>query len=349
VSAVFVDTDKKVKYKNDGLTSGLAVLNELADFSLQSVATAAGTTTLTNTSPNHITFTGVTTQTCVLPDATTLTAGKQYEIHNNSTGLVTVNTSGGATLWTLGTVTFAQLTLLTNSVAAGTWDVHYLPANAATGTLGTMLTSVNPTTAVGTNAIASMTITPGGVVLTSAAAGAVEVDAAAKYYTVDTTNGRRYDDSWNFFRLTGNGTPFTAITDFFGSTSAIPTVLNGVYEIEWHCYFAIATLSTQVVTWTIVNTQTVTNMVAGWAAMTALANGATAGRAHRRGSRRTDQRIGRAPRNGRHHDRQPLPRREGAHRSGHRGQRAPSRRDRLDGDDRRAARFVLQGPSSAGW
>lgn len=116
-----------------------------------------------------------------------------------------------------------------------------------------------------------------GTNLTNAAVGAVEFDGAAFYKTIDTTTGRRVDDGWQFFRLTANGTPFTSITDFFGTNDGIPTVLNAVYEIEWHCYFAIAVLSTQVVTWTIVNTQTVTNMVAGWAAMTALANGATAG------------------------------------------------------------------------
>ena len=40
-------------------------------------------------------------------------------------------------------------------------------------------------------------------------------------------------------------------------------MLNGVYEIEWNCYFAIVALG-GTVTWTITNTQTVTNMVATW-------------------------------------------------------------------------------------
>jgi hypothetical protein len=91
----------------------------------------------------------------------------------------------------------------------------------------------------GTNALAPEQFTA-GTNLSSPVAGAVEFDGAAFYKTRDTTSGRRYDDGWQFFRLTGNGTPFTSITDFFGSTSAIPTVLNAVYEIEWHCYFAIA-------------------------------------------------------------------------------------------------------------
>lgn len=128
----------------------------------------------------------------------------------------------------------------------------------------------------GTTTVAPIQYTS-GTNKTNVAAGDTEFDGTSFYRTIDTTSGRLVDDGWQFFRLAANGTPFTSITDFFGTNDGIPTVLNAVYEIEWHCYFAIATLSTQVVTWTIVNTQTVTNMVAGWAAMTALANGATAG------------------------------------------------------------------------
>lgn len=55
-----------------------------------STATAAGTTTLTVTSSKIQEFTGSTTQTCVLPDATTLIVNTEFHIVNNSTGLVTV-------------------------------------------------------------------------------------------------------------------------------------------------------------------------------------------------------------------------------------------------------------------
>src|SRR6185295_869774 len=46
---------------------------------------------------------------------------------------------------------------------------------------------------VGTTAIAPLTI-PAGTNLTVAAAGAQENDGAAFYSTIDTTNGRRYND-----------------------------------------------------------------------------------------------------------------------------------------------------------
>ena len=59
---------------------------------LRSQATAAGTTTLVNTDVLEQVFTGVTTQTVVLPVVTTLKqAGWQYLIINDSSGAVTVN------------------------------------------------------------------------------------------------------------------------------------------------------------------------------------------------------------------------------------------------------------------
>lgn len=95
--------------------------------------TAAGTTTLTVASGRIQVFTGTTTQTVVLPDATTLALGFEFRIVNNSTGLVTVQTNGGATLWTLGASSDVLLINTSISTAAGTWDVHYLATGIATG------------------------------------------------------------------------------------------------------------------------------------------------------------------------------------------------------------------------
>ena len=61
-------------------------------------ATAAGTTTLTSASTNQQFFTGSTTQTVVLPVTSTLALGLSYLIVNNSTGVVTVQSSGANTI-----------------------------------------------------------------------------------------------------------------------------------------------------------------------------------------------------------------------------------------------------------
>jgi hypothetical protein len=57
-------------------------------------ATAAGTTTLTVASPHQQLFTGTTTQTIVLPVTSTLALGLGYTITNNSTGVLTIQSSG---------------------------------------------------------------------------------------------------------------------------------------------------------------------------------------------------------------------------------------------------------------
>ena len=62
---------------------------------LTSTATSAGTTTLTASSTTWQRFTGITTETVVLPDATTMKVGRTFTIENRSTGVVTVQFNGG--------------------------------------------------------------------------------------------------------------------------------------------------------------------------------------------------------------------------------------------------------------
>lgn len=93
-------------------------------------ATAAGTTTLTRTSKQKQAFTGVTTQTVVLPVVTTLPqAGFWFEIVNNSTGALTVNSSGSNLVQTMAAgsrATFSNNKITADTTAAA-WDVTYIP------------------------------------------------------------------------------------------------------------------------------------------------------------------------------------------------------------------------------
>jgi hypothetical protein len=104
-------------------------------------ATAAGTTTLTVTSPPIQVFTGSTTQTVKLP-TTGVPAGAQWQIINQSTGAVTVQSSAANTICVLPGVSAA-------------------PYNSAT------LTAVvaTPTTAANWNSGGSLI--PAGVTLTN--------------------------------------------------------------------------------------------------------------------------------------------------------------------------------------
>lgn len=97
-------------------------------------ATAAGTTTLTVNSTYNQFFTGSTTQTVALPVVSTLQLGTQYYIVNNSTGDVTVQSSGGNTVITVAGLTRARLTsIATSGTTAASWSYTYEPVIGATG------------------------------------------------------------------------------------------------------------------------------------------------------------------------------------------------------------------------
>ena len=100
------------------------------------VAAAGTTTTLTAASNPTYVVTGSGGQTFQLPDATTLPAGAQFSFNNNqSSGTVIVKNNSGTTLATLQSGAFADVTLLVNSPAAGSWDTHnQAPSNASWST-----------------------------------------------------------------------------------------------------------------------------------------------------------------------------------------------------------------------
>lgn len=87
-------------------------------------ATAAGTTTLTVASNPLQFFTGSTTQTVTLPVTSTLALGFTFDIVNNSTGIVTINSSGANAVLLLHGGRQARVTcILTSGTTAASWDV----------------------------------------------------------------------------------------------------------------------------------------------------------------------------------------------------------------------------------
>jgi hypothetical protein len=110
-----------------------------------STATAAGTTTLTNTSSYYQQFTGVTTQTVTLPVTSTLVTGWTFHIVNNSTGNVTVNSSGANLVITVLPGTTAMCTCIgTTLTTAADWEFGLTDFSTATGT-GSVVLSTSPT------------------------------------------------------------------------------------------------------------------------------------------------------------------------------------------------------------
>ena len=107
----------------------------LPSFSLgvQTIATAGGTTTFTASTVQYTVFTGTQGQTVVLPNATTLTVGRQFYIDNDSTQAITVNVNGGAGLWIVAPGTDLYVTCLTIGTAAGTWESDYMGSKVVSG------------------------------------------------------------------------------------------------------------------------------------------------------------------------------------------------------------------------
>ena len=128
-------------------------------------ATAAGTTTLTVNSTYLQFFTGTTTQTVQLPDVTTLVLGHQFYIRNNSTGLVTITSSGGNTVRILAAGTRCMVTCIAiTGTTAASWSANYL---GAIGADGKSLSYNNTLTLAGTDGT-TMTFPSGsGTVLTA--------------------------------------------------------------------------------------------------------------------------------------------------------------------------------------
>jgi hypothetical protein len=110
----------------------IAINNSIADYT--TTATAAGTTTLTVGSTYQQFFTGTTTQIVQLPVTSTLTLGHTYYIENNSTGAVTVNSSGANAIVVLAGGTNAEFTcILTSGTTAASWAYKYSGYAIASG------------------------------------------------------------------------------------------------------------------------------------------------------------------------------------------------------------------------
>jgi hypothetical protein len=91
---------------------------------------------LTVSSVRRYTITGSGGQTIKLPDATTLVNGEIFEFDNNqSSGAITVNNNSNTLVVSVPSGGLVRVNLLSNSIAAGSWDRHdYAPSNVSWST-----------------------------------------------------------------------------------------------------------------------------------------------------------------------------------------------------------------------
>ena len=125
-----------------------AQLNTIANAGYTTTATAAGTTTLTVNSTYLQYFTGTTTQTVTLPVATTMTLGYGFKIVNNSTGAVTVQSSGANTLTVMQPNTVLEVScILASGTGTASWNPSYYAQSSITSSVIAVASAVSLTTA----------------------------------------------------------------------------------------------------------------------------------------------------------------------------------------------------------
>ena len=184
----------KVTKGGTGSGSGPLAIANLTGYT--TTVTAAGTTTLTAASTQKQFFTGTTTQTIVLPVTSTLVLGMGYLIENNSTGILTVQSSGANAITTISSgLTVLFTCILTSGTTAASWDFSQvgigsgvaLPiANGGTGTTSTTFTNLT------TNVTGTLPIANGGTntTATPTAGGIVYGTGTAQAYTSVGTSGQ---------------------------------------------------------------------------------------------------------------------------------------------------------------
>jgi hypothetical protein len=219
-------------------------------------ATAAGTTTLTISSNYRQFFTGTLAQTIVLPVTSTLVTGIAYEIENNSTGLLTVNSSGGNLVGTIPAGVCAHAVCIgTTLTTAADWDWDYISTTTITGTganvLGTSPTITSPTLvtpALGTPASGVMTnvtginydgyknrIINGAMVIDQRNAGASVTASTTVTFTVDRFNCYgSVSSKYTVQQNAGSVTPPVGFTNYLGCTS------SSAYSVGASEFFAIS-------------------------------------------------------------------------------------------------------------
>jgi hypothetical protein len=175
----------------------------IATLGYTTTVTAAGTTTLTVSSTATQFFTGSTTQTVVLPVASTLTQGQQFIIHNKSSGSVTVNSSGSNLVGTVTANTTAVLTcILTSGTSAASWDFDITGFTTALTTArgGTGLTSIGTANQV-------LAVNAGATALEfqNAASGGTGTPFKNSIYTSSTTYTKSSGATYAVVSLTGGG------------------------------------------------------------------------------------------------------------------------------------------------
>jgi len=190
--------------------------------SFTSTATAAGTTTLTVGSTYYQAFTGTTTQTVQMPVTSTLVLGQSWEIINESTGAVTVQSSGSNTITVLAANTQNVVTcvLLTGTTAAS-WTVV-----SGTSPVGSSLTSGDIWVGNASNTAQQVAVSGDATLSNAGALTLATVNASSGSTTLSTitTNAKGLVTSNTTGNLTGDVTSVGLATTY---NNVVPLTKGG--------------------------------------------------------------------------------------------------------------------------
>jgi len=218
-------------------TSAPAAMASLIGFT--TTATAATTTTLTSSSTYYQIFTGTTTQTILLPVTSTLAQGWSFHIVNNSTGNLSVQSSGANALITVLPGTTAMCTvILTSGTTAASWEAGLTDFSTATGTgdvmLATSPTVNNPTitnyvesvVAIGTVTSTNTIALTNGTIQTAT----LTASTACTFTMPTATAGKSFTLLLKQAATTGNGT--ATFTSVKWGTAGAPTITSTAGKMD---------------------------------------------------------------------------------------------------------------------
>lgn len=189
-------------------------------------ATAAGTTTLVVGSTEQQYFTGSTTQTVVLPVTSTLVLGQRFRIINNSTGVITVQSSGANNIILMPRGSESVFTcILTSGTGVASWSCSY-PNNLKFIAANTSGQTINNTQTTGwvTSVDTSSILHSGGDYVTIPitgfywVSGTVSIDVPSASPLLD-AQVKIYTDTGGGFALLAVGSSYGASLTYAAATS----------------------------------------------------------------------------------------------------------------------------------
>jgi len=197
-----------------------------------SITASATQLVLTINSVPEILVTGSGGQTIKLPDATTLQNGATYRFNNNqSSGAISVNNNSNTLVASIPSGGYVDIVLLSNSIAAGSWDRHDLaPSNVSWST--NTLDYAGSITSATWNGVA-VAVNRGGTGATTSGAALTNLGAqAALTLTTTGTSGAatlvgstlnipQYSGGGGSMAIGGSITSATAGSVLFAGTSGV--------------------------------------------------------------------------------------------------------------------------------